>query len=221
MSLIKRRSYRLPEEIEHADLTYRELAGFFFPVATTGLMFALSRPVLYALVARVEEGVLYIAAMRVAFDFSMMFQQTANQFRHFFVTFGLAQLEQKRRFLLVVGFGITALMCLFTFTPLVGWIWQEPMNIPEPILRPANQVLMVMCLLPAVILVRNYFHGILMVERRTGSMALASTLRVVGIYASAQIGIALGWLDHVYSAWALLLGFVIETVVVQRAARRG
>ena len=38
------RLYRAPEKTEHEDVTYRELLGFFIPVSTTGVMFALSRP---------------------------------------------------------------------------------------------------------------------------------------------------------------------------------
>ena len=82
--LVHRRYYQLPEIQEHDNVSYREIASFFIPVSTTGLMFALSRPVLFAFVARTPEGIVAIAAMRVAFDFSSIFQQAANQFRHFF-----------------------------------------------------------------------------------------------------------------------------------------
>src|SRR5690606_7804625 len=79
--LVKRARYQPPAVPEHERLTYRELTGFFVPVSTTGVMFALSRPVLYAFISRTPNGVLAIAALRVAFDFSMLFQQAANQFR--------------------------------------------------------------------------------------------------------------------------------------------
>ena len=44
------------------------------------------------------DGLLTIAALRVAFDFSMIFQQAANQFRHFFITFGFTDLQNKDTF---------------------------------------------------------------------------------------------------------------------------
>ena len=58
------RLYRAPEKAEHEDVTYRELLGFFIPVSTTGVMFALSRPVLFAFVARTPDGIASIAALR-------------------------------------------------------------------------------------------------------------------------------------------------------------
>lgn len=218
--LVKRARYRLPAQREHESLTYRELTGFFVPVSTTGVMFALSRPVLYAFVSRVPDGVLAIAALRVAFDFSMLFQQAANQFRHFFVTFGLDDLPRKRRFMAVVCAGLTGLMLTSAITPLSDLIWRDLMRIPDDVRALSVQVILVLCLMPAVIVFRNYFHGRLMVERRTVGMAAGAILRVIAIYAAAQVLFAFGWLNHVTAAAVLILGFVVEALVVVRAAWR-
>ena len=218
---VKHRHYRLPAVAEHENLTYRELAGFFIPVSMTGVMFALSRPVLYAFVSRTPDGILAIAAMRVAFDFSMLFQNMANQFRHFFVTFGLDDLPGKRRFMALIALGITVVMLTFALTPLSAWIWGVLMNIPEEVYQLAVQVFLIMCGMPVIIIVRNYFHGRLMVERRTAGMAVGSILRVVGIYLGAMAFFHLGWLNHLSASFLLLLGFVIETLVVLYAAARG
>ncbi len=218
---VKGRYYRAPATLEHEALTYRELTGFFIPVSMTGVMFALSRPVLYAFVSRTPDGLLAIAAMRVAFDFSMLFQQAANQFRHFFVTFGLDDLPQKRRFMLLVGAGITLIMVGFALTPLSDLIWRNLMAIPDDVRALSVQVMLVMCAMPAIIIVRNYFHGRLMVERRTVGMAAGSILRVVGIYGCAQLLFSLGWLNHLTASGVLILGFVIESAVVFQAAAKG
>jgi len=218
--LVFRSRYRLPERPEHEALTFRELTAFFVPVSTTGVMFALSRPVLYAFVSRTPGGIVAIAAMRVAFDFSMLFQQAANQFRHFFVTFGLDDLARKRRFMAIVCGGITTLMLAFALTPLSNLIWRDLMRIPDDVRALSVEVMLVMCLMPAVIVFRNYFHGRLMVERRTAGMAAGAILRVVGIYAACQILFSLGWLNHVTASFVLILGFVIEAAVVVQAALR-
>lgn len=218
---VKTRHYQPPEKVEHENVTYTELTAFFIPVSMTGVMFALSRPVLYAFVTRLPDGILAIAAMRVAFDFSMLFQQAANQFRHFFVTFGLDDLETKRRFMALIGLAITAIMLVFATTPLSAWVWEDLMGIPAEVRVLAVQVFLIMCLMPAIIIVRNYFHGRLMVERRTSGMAAGSVLRVVGIYFGAMLFFDLGWLNHITASVLLLFGFVIETLVVLVIAIRG
>jgi len=215
---IRRRYYRLPKPLEHENLSYRELASFFIPVSTTGVMFALSRPVLFAFVSRTPEGIVAIAAMRVAFDFSSIFQQAANQFRHFFVTFGLDDLERKRRFMIFVCAGLTGMMLLFAMTPLSNWVWQDLMQIPDEIRVLSVQLVLVMCLMPSVILFRNYFHGRLMVERRTTGMAVGGVLRVAAIYLMAQGLFAIGLLNYLTASIVLILGFVVESLVVMRVA---
>lgn len=217
---IRAARYDYPDDSADEKLSFGELARFFVPVTTTGVMFALSRPVLYAFVSRTPEGIVSIAAMRVAFDFSMIFQQAANQFRHFFVTFGLDDLAGKRLFMALVCSGITTVMLAVALTPLSQWVLTDLLGVGQEIKSRAIDVILIMCALPTIIIVRNYFHGILMVRRRTVGMAAGGMLRVAGIYGLAQLLHTAGWLDHRSAAVVLLLGFAIETVVVLLAAIR-
>ncbi len=212
--------YQLPETPEHTNVSYRELVNFFVPVSTTGVMFALSRPILFAFVARAPDGLLTIAALRVAFDFSMIFQQAANQFRHFFITFGFTDLNTKFRFMILVCAGLTGAMLLFSLTDLADLIWHTSMGLSTQLTDLAIDVTLIMCLMPAIIIYRNYYHGRLMTERRTGGMAIAAIIRVVGIYATAQVLFTFGWLNHISAAFVLILGFVIEAYFARRAVKQ-
>ncbi len=217
---VVRTRYCWPLTLEHENLDLRELVRFFLPMTATGVAFAVSRPVLYAFVGRMPDGLASIAALRVAFDFSTMFQQAANQFRHFFVTFGWNDLVAKRRFMALVCAGITAIMLAIALTPGADWLLGRALGIRGQVLAQAVDVILVMCLMPLVIVVRNYYHGALMVKRRTTGMAVGSVLRVLAMAALAQIAYLVGWLDHVVAAFILLLGFVAETVVVLASVRR-
>jgi hypothetical protein len=220
LSWIVRRDYRLPDKPEHEDLQYAELLRFFLPVATTGVMFAISRPVLYALIARTPDAIVSIAAMRVGFDVATLFQVTANQFRHFFVTFGNTDLPEKRRFMLLIGIAITAVMLLIAATPISNFILSDLIGITGDVLNYAREVLLWMCLLPALILWRNYYHGLLMVARKTNGMAMGGMMRVGGIYLFAQFLYLADALDYRTGTIILLLGFVLEATVVSVFYRR-
>ncbi|XOV89201.1 MAG: hypothetical protein ACFHX7_04730 [Pseudomonadota bacterium] len=214
MSWVINRDYRLPAEPEHEQLLLGELFRFFLPVATTGVMFAISRPVLYALIARSPDAIVSIAALRVGFDVATLFQMTANQFRHFFVTFGDDNLAQKRLFMLFVGAGITGAMLLVAATPLSHFLLQTLIGISGRVLEYAKEVLLMMCALPGLILWRNYYHGLLMVARRTNGMALGGIVRVGGIYVLGNLMHFAGWLNYRTATLILLLGFVLEALVV-------
>ena len=215
-----RRFYQLPEIAEHSNVSYRELVGFFIPVSTTGVMFALSRPILFAFVARAPDGLLTIAALRVAFDFSMIFQQAANQFRHFFITFGFTDMQTKIRFMITICAGLTGAMLLFSLTDLADLIWNSSMGLSTELTDLAIEVTLIMCLMPAIIIYRNYYHGRLMTERRTGGMAWAAIIRVIGIYATAQVLYSLGLLNHISATFVLILGFVIEAYFARRSVKQ-
>ena len=209
-----RKDYTLPEHREHESLSFGELFRLFLPVATTGVMFAISRPVLYALIARSPDAVVSIAAMRVGFDVASLFQVTANQFRHFFVTFGDDDLPLKRQFMWLVGGGITVSMLLVAATPVSHFLLSDLIGIQGTVLTYSREVLLWMCFLPGLILWRNYYHGLLMVARRTTGMALGGIVRVGGIYLLAQSAWLLGWLDFRVATIILLMGFVFEATVV-------
>ena len=209
-----RKDYTLPEHREHESLSFGELFRFFLPVATTGVLFAISRPVLYALIARSPDAVVSIAAMRVGFDVASLFQVTANQFRHFFVTFGDDDLPLKRQFMWLVGGGITVSMLLVAATPVSHFLLSDLIGIQGTVLTYSREVLLWMCFLPGLILWRNYYHGLLMVARRTTGMALGGIVRVGGIYLLAQSAWLLGWLDFRVATIILLMGFVFEATVV-------
>ena len=120
-----------------------------------------------------------------------------------------------------VTLGITASMLAAALTPLGDLFLREALGVEGAVMSRARDVILVMTLLPAIIIVRNYFHGVLRVEERTAGMALGGVLRVTLIAGlGAGLG-SLGWLDHVLAAWALLAGFAIETWTVWRQARRG
>ena len=49
-------------------------------------------------------------------------------------------------------------------------------------------------------------------------MAYGSILRVIGIYASAQILFSLDLLNHITATFILILGFVIEAIVARQSS---
>ena len=217
--IVRHWHYELPQQREHEQLSYGELIRFYLPVTWTGVMFAISRPVLYAFVARTPDALVSIAALRIGFDFSMLFQQAANQFRSFWVTYGLGDMAVKRQFMRRMAIGITGTMLLLSVTPANDWILITLLGSEPEVLRPALEVILIMCALPVLIVWRNYYHGILMVRQRTNGMALGGVLRVGGIALLAQSLSFLGWLDHRSAALVLLCGFLIEALTVAMTVR--
>lgn len=223
LGLLWVRRVTIPDRLARDDFTQLTMANifrFFWPLATTSMFFALSRPVLYAYVNRTADAVLTIAALRVGFDFCFLIQNPLNQFRHVYATFGAADPRGVALFMYKVTSLFMVAMALIVFTPLRYFVFGRLMGLEGELLGRALQCIQVFLLVPVIIVLRNLYHGKLMVRRTTMAMAPAALLRVVAIGATASGLVRYGALNHVTGAAVTVLGFAIETLVVRRWALR-
>lgn len=215
--LFLRRTYAMAPA-SHEELTYTEANRFFWPVALTSLMFAVSRPILYAFVSRGPVAVESVAALRVAFDVALFFHQPLNQFRNLYATFGTTDLEGLKKFQAEVVLAMTLAMILVSASPLDTFLLSRVLGLQGTVLGFTEEAVRVMCLLPLMVGFRNYFHGVALARLTTGSMASAAVWRVVAISLAAAAAQALGALDHVWASSILVLGFAVEALVMRGSA---
>jgi hypothetical protein len=203
-------------------LRQRTIAAFFLPMVLTSLLFTVSRPIIFAFLT-VERSTgdpglpaveSMIAALSLAFTFSMLFQSAVNQFRHLFVTFGHRDRSGVRRFMIRVAAAMAALMVVAALTPLAGLFFRYLQGASGETLRMAKQAIWPLCVVPIVIGCRNYCHGVAMVRKRTGSMAAGALARNIAIVAVGSLLVAAGRYSHVTAAVTLIAGFSAEALAV-------
>jgi len=214
-----RRLYKPATDPELKCLGYGAILSFFWPVALTSLMFALSRPILYSFVARLPESEPAIASLRIAFDFALIFHNPLNQFRHLFVMYGREDALGVRRFMIRVTAVVTVVMITVAATPLSKLVFGELLGAPADIAAMARQVLWAGCLIPLIVTLRNYFHGLAMVGRSTLGMGAGGIGRIAVIYGAALACFSFGVLNHITAAAILTLGFAAEAIVVACLSR--
>lgn len=198
-----------------------ELWSFFWPVCVSGMTFGVSRPLVFAFVARVPESVLIIAAMRVALDFMLLYQSVVNQFRHFFATFGVDDLAGKRRFMAFVAAGMTGAMALVLLVPATSdAFFVDLLGLEPPLHAAAHRMSLMLLVVPGVLMIRNYYHGILLARRLTASMATGSAARVLAIAATCWLLLRTGQLDAGTAVLGMIAGFVAEMLLAWWAVRR-
>lgn len=208
------RLYHLPERQEHGNLTYREAIQFFWPLALNSVMFAFTRPVIYAFVSRTPEPENTIAALRVAFEFTMIFFNPLNQFRHLYVTFGREDPKGVKQFMILIMLLILALMLTIVFTPLGSFFFGTLLGVPAEVERLALQTTFVLCIVPLAMTLRNYFHGLSLIHRQTGRMGFSGVIRIICLVALSWVAFQNGWLDNKTAAAVLASGYLIEALTV-------
>jgi Progressive ankylosis protein (ANKH) len=200
---------------------WRELLAFFWPVCVSGMTFGISRPLVFAFVARVPDSVMIIAAMRVAMDFMLLYQSVVNQFRHFFATFGVDDLPEKRGFMALVALGMTAAMALVLLIPPASDAFFAGLLGLDPALyAAAHRMCLILLVVPGVLMIRNYYHGILLAKRLTSAMATGSAGRVVAITVSCWLLLYSGHLNAGTAVLGMIAGFVAEMLLAWWAVRR-
>ncbi len=215
--------YRPPVESEKESVTFSKALAFFWPVALTGLMFSMTRPIIYSFVNRLPtaDPKPIIAALRVGFDLAMLFQMASNQFRHVFVTFGSRHLPGLRRFMCRVVVVVTALMLIVALTPLKTLFFGGVLGLESPVREYAGHVLLAMCAVPTVIAWRNYYHGLALIHHRTIGMGIGGLARNATAFLLAWGLLAAGGLVHPAAAAAVLVcAFTAEAITVNLATRR-
>lgn len=217
---ICRRRYRPPSAATVADIPeFRELWRFFWPTAMTSIVFALSRPIIFAFASRADNGIMLIAALRISFDFSMIFLNPVNQFRHMIVAFGEKHLYGVVRFMAAVVCALSGMLLLTAFTPLSTWVFGDLLGAEGGVRILAVQALPMLALVPPSMALRNYFHGLAMVRKNTLRMAFGSILRVSAIALGSWGALAMGWLNAPMAAFLLALGFLAEALAMAAVTR--
>jgi hypothetical protein len=220
--LVYRLYYRQPPPpSDDTPLTYARALRFFYPVAFTSSMFASSRPLIYAFISHTANAALTIAILRIVFDFTMMFYNMLNQFRHLFVTFGEKDPTGVRNFMIRI-FGIVMVaMLVIALTPLHRWFLHYLLGVEHGLhVEMAQEAILVLCLIPVFLTLRNYFHGVAMIEHKTGRMGLSGVVRIAAIFAFTAGCYYADILNHMTGAGALVAGFMAEGISMWWLTRR-
>ncbi|MGJ3244329.1 MAG: MATE family efflux transporter [Opitutales bacterium] len=215
---------RLPVEA----LTVGAVFGYYWPMALTSIMFALSRPIIFNLVTRLNptgdpagpDVDAIIAALTLAFTFAMLFQGIVNQFRNVSVTFDDDPVGVKR-FMVHATALLTGVMALMVATPVDTVFLRIVQQADGRVLTYALDTLWVLLLVPVTVAWRNWYHGRAMIERKTAIMGFAAVFRNLAIYLAGWGFLATGTLDALTGAFLIVLGFFVEGLVVMLRVEGG
>lgn len=206
----------LPSE-EAADLS--QFSKLFLPMAVTSLMFALNRPILFYFVTRIPdltttESNVIVAAITLAINFIMLFQSVGNQYRHVGAAFSKRDPRGSRNFLIQLTGLLVLLMGLAIVSPFLKFFLVQMQNATGQVLTAAISAILVMAPTPFVIGFRNYFHGLAMVNRRTGIMGFAGLSRNLATLFGSFLFLQYGLLNVYTAALIVISAFFAEAATV-------
>ncbi len=217
-----RRSYRLPDTVEHDTVGYAELVRFYWPLALNSVMFAFIRPTIYAFVSRTPDPQNTLAALRVSFELTMIFFNPLNQFRHLYVTFGREDPVGVKRFMIAIMLLVLGLMLILVLTPLGSFVFGTLLGVSAEVEALALQSTLILCAVPLAITLRNTLHGISLIKRSTGRMGFSGVIRNIVLTLLCWALYASGTLNAMTASAVMVSCYLIEAtteMIVNRFAK--
>ncbi len=195
---------------------------FWLPLAATWLMMAAEGPFVAALVARLPDPKLNLAAFGVALALAFVAESPIMMLLA--ATTALARdresLRRMWRFSLLMNGGVTAVMALLALPPVFGLMASGVLALPPEVANRAQLAVAVFLPWPAAIGLRRFQQGILIGAGRTRLVAYGTVVRLSTMAAAGTLLYLRGGIDGaVVGAAALSSGVVVEAVVSWAWAR--
>jgi hypothetical protein len=192
------------------------IVRFFWPLALIMFTQEMSRPVINLFVARGPNATNSLAILAVLYTLGRMPYGWLNDIRNLSLAFRDEPNNRHyiRRFAIGCCLVSIAVMVFFFWTPLRDVILRNWIGVPAELIPLATVPLHLFAGFSVAVSVRAYYHGIGIVERRTGALAPSAPARLAAIVATLIILPWFGVDGATMGVAALLAGFAIEALVV-------
>lgn len=206
-----------------AELTNRTIFLFWIPLAATWAMMAFEGPFLAAVVARLADPKIGLAAYGVAIAFAVLVESPVIMLMSA-VTALLSDADSYRRlraFAMGLNAFATALLLIVVVPPIHEWLFGAVLGLPAAVADQTYGALWCFLPWPAAIGYRRFLQGVMIRTGRTRLVAYGTVIRLFGM---ASAAVVLATTFDLPGAWvgasALSTGVVVEAVAARWMARR-
>ena len=169
-----------------APLSYRRIFAFWLPLAGTWLMMAIEGPYLAAIIARMPDATVNLAAFGVAFAFAIIIESPVIMLMSAstaLVEDG-ASFRALRRFAYGLAGLVTAAQVVVLLPPVFGGIAQL-LRLPADVAALTHGALAILLPWPGAIAYRRFRQGLLIRHHQTRRVAYGTVIRVVAMSLTA------------------------------------
>jgi hypothetical protein len=199
-------------------LTQRHILRLWLPLAAMWLLMSLEQPTLSAVIARLPEPTLNLAAFGLTFALALIVESPVIMF----LTLGTALARSRQAYQLLMRFthlmawGLTGLHLLLGLSPLYAWILAELVGAPPEVIEPSRIAFLLMAPWSGAIAYRRMWQGVMIRFGRTQFLFLTTAIRLVATGSVALAGLASGALPG-----ASVAGLAISVGVLADAVAAG
>jgi progressive ankylosis protein len=205
------------------QISVGRIAVFWMPLAATWLMMAYEGPFLTALIARVANPEINLAAWGVAFAFAIIIEAPIIMI----MSAATALVNDRQAYLKLRNFtnfmnaGLTLVMLLLLFTPLYEFVMYRLIGLPDEVGRLTHTSLIILLPWPGAIGIRRFYQGLLIRNGQTKRVAYGTAMRLV-VVTSVGLGFYIwgGLSGACMGAAAGSAGVIIEAIASRAMAQQ-
>lgn len=203
------------------QLSYRTIFLFWCPLALTWLLMAVEGPFLSAVIARLAQEKLNLAAYGIALALAMIAESPVIML----MSAGTALCRDRdsylrlRNFSFILSLAVTLLFILFLLPIIFTPIMYQLFGLPAELVRLTHKALLCLIPWPGAIGIRRFYQGVLIATHQTKRIATATLFRLIGMAGSALLFYHLSTIrGAIIGALALTTGVVAEAILTRYLA---
>ena len=204
-------------------LTTGYVLRFYWPLAVTIGIQALSRPIINLFVARGADGTESLAVLTIVYALAHLPYGWLNELKNLPPAFQRQDPEGRiiRRFTAICGLISFGTMVLMFWTPVRFFLLETLIGVDHDFAVRCTVPLIIFSFFPLAVTIRSYLHGIALRDHRTGAIAPSGPARAGAIVIVVNVLALFDLHGAIRGVAALYSGFVTETIVVRwRMGRR-
>ncbi len=160
-----------------------EILRFIAPLAISGLLVTLGRPIMNA--GLVQAGALVVASFSLAITVTSLMQAPFSILHQVTMVFGVGDAVRRRQalvFAVKVGLFFSAVTAVFAYPPVGGWIFGSLIGATGDLVPGALQVMSAQIPIPLLMSLSEHYAGLLLAGGRTRAVGVGRIARfVVGV----------------------------------------
>jgi Na+-driven multidrug efflux pump len=204
-------------------LRQRQIFDFFWPLVLTSQMLTLAGPLINMALGRCEDPATQLAAYAVGFGLLVFLNSPLYPFVQTNAVLGVGPAARRSLFgkQLTLAVALALLQLALALAPGGAAFIEDSMGASPAVSRLAQQVALAQWPVPILLTLRSYFQGIVMRQRDTRSIGVATLLRLAAL-AALLLGMAGGGrLPGAFvGAAALTVAIAVETLAIAWRGRQ-
>jgi progressive ankylosis protein len=204
-----------------SKLTYKKILLFWIPLALSWAMMAIEGPFLAAVIARLVDSKINLAAYGVAFSLALIMEAPIIM-----ITSAMTSLCKDkdsflklRRFITVLNIIITLVM-LILLIPFVFLYFADLMGLEKTVASLTYRAVVLLLPWPAAIGYRRFYQGVLILNNKTRRVTYGTIVRLGTMASTAMVLFFLNVTGVLVGAAALSMGVIGEAVGIRIMAHQ-